>query len=279
MPSSIAAQLVAVNESVRSMPSMTLLQNRLGRVHELQTEAIHGPWSGHHICSNIDAQYWVLPSRRLAEYVAIKEVLAQWTPRTIEVSILATQAAANSLLAANTIGILPERVRQQAAVEPLDCVGTLINTLVALNTTLVRLEPAAVTLVRRLGSLSAALRALTDPVGESLRPLIAQEIQRALDELSDEHRMMIVLADIEELSYQEIANIIGCPIGTVMSRLHRARKHMQSRLIDMATDMGIVDEGKPRKAFNMALKCFIKAFIGPYKRLMRGLIMTFIRAL
>ena len=53
-----AAQLVAVNESVRSMPSMTLLQNRLGRVHELQTEAIHGPWSGHHICSNIDAQYW-----------------------------------------------------------------------------------------------------------------------------------------------------------------------------------------------------------------------------
>ena len=58
VPSSIAAQLVAVNESVRSMPSMTLLQNRLGRVHELQTEAIHGPWSGHHICSNIDAQYW-----------------------------------------------------------------------------------------------------------------------------------------------------------------------------------------------------------------------------
>ena len=42
-------------------------------------------------------------------------------------SILATQAAANSLLAANTIGILPERVRQQAAVEPLDCVGTLVR--------------------------------------------------------------------------------------------------------------------------------------------------------
>ena len=41
----------------------------------------------------------------------------------------------------------------------------------------------------------------------------------------------------------------------------------------------IVDDVKPRKAFNMALKCFIKAFIGPYKRLMRGLIMTFIRAL
>jgi len=102
----------------------------------------------------------------------------------------------------------------------------------------------------------AAMRALTDPVGESLRPLIAQEIQRALDELSDEHRMMIVLADIEELSYQEIANIIGCPIGTVMSRLHRARKHMQSRLIDMATDMGIVDEGKPELAGPISLEAF-----------------------
>jgi len=255
VPTSIAAQLVAVNESVRSMPNLTLLQHRLGHVHELQTEDNDGPWSGHHICSNIDAQYWGVachpdgscpsdrlfcdysacdasgcgrceltecelleaqlqqlraallalePARplellenlgamlkavpplvqtatelqaieielhalpnlpaRVAEYVALKEVLAQWNPRTIEVSILATQAAANSLLAANTIGILPELVRQQAAVEPLDCVGTLINTLLALNATLVRLEPAAVTLVRRLGSLSAALRALPDPV-------------------------------------------------------------------------------------------------------------------
>ena len=88
----------------------------------------------------------------------------------------------------------------------------------------------------------AAMRALTDPVGETLRPIVAREIQAALDELSDEHRLMIVLADIEELSYKEIADIVGCPIGTVMSRLHRARKHMQQKLVATAIDMGIVSE-------------------------------------
>jgi RNA polymerase sigma-70 factor (ECF subfamily) len=88
----------------------------------------------------------------------------------------------------------------------------------------------------------AAMRALTDPIGESMRPILAREIQTALDELSDEHRLMIVLADVEELSYKEIADIVGCPIGTVMSRLHRARKQMQHKLIDTAVNMGIVEE-------------------------------------
>jgi RNA polymerase sigma-70 factor (ECF subfamily) len=88
----------------------------------------------------------------------------------------------------------------------------------------------------------AAMRALTDPVAEAMRPLLAKEIQNALDELSEEHRLMIVLADIEELSYKEISEIVGCPIGTVMSRLHRARKQMQQRLIQTALHMGIVDE-------------------------------------
>lgn len=87
----------------------------------------------------------------------------------------------------------------------------------------------------------AAMRALTDPVGDAMRSLVTQEIQAALDELSDEHRLMIVLADVEELSYKEIADIVGCPVGTVMSRLHRARKQMQLRLVDTAIGMGIVD--------------------------------------
>lgn len=88
----------------------------------------------------------------------------------------------------------------------------------------------------------AAMRALTDPVGEAMRPIVVREIQTALDELSDEHRLMIVLADVEELSYKEIADIVGCPIGTVMSRLHRARKQMQTKLVDTAVQMGIIDE-------------------------------------
>ncbi len=87
----------------------------------------------------------------------------------------------------------------------------------------------------------AAMRALTEPENDAMRSIVSQEIEKALNELSDEHRLMIVLADVEELSYKEIADIVGCPIGTVMSRLHRARKQMQGRLVEQAVEMGIVD--------------------------------------
>lgn len=86
-----------------------------------------------------------------------------------------------------------------------------------------------------------AMRAMHDPDGNALRGMFVAEIQRALDELSDEHRMMILLADLEELSYKEIAESLGCPIGTVMSRLHRARKQLQARLVVQAIELGIID--------------------------------------
>ncbi len=88
----------------------------------------------------------------------------------------------------------------------------------------------------------AAMRTLTDPVSEAHRRIITAEIQEALDSLPEDYRVMIVLADVEELSYKEIAAIVGCPIGTVMSRLHRARKKMQRRLLDQAVQLGIVEE-------------------------------------
>lgn len=88
----------------------------------------------------------------------------------------------------------------------------------------------------------AAMRTLTDPISEAHRRIITAEIQEALDSLPEDYRMMIVLADVEELSYKEIATIVGCPIGTVMSRLHRARKKMQRRLLDQAVQLGIVEE-------------------------------------
>ncbi|MCZ7687185.1 MAG: sigma-70 family RNA polymerase sigma factor [Sandaracinaceae bacterium] len=88
----------------------------------------------------------------------------------------------------------------------------------------------------------AAMRTLTDPVSEAHRRIITAEIQEALDALPEDYRVMILLADVEELSYKEIATIVGCPIGTVMSRLHRARKRMQRRLLDQAVQLGIVEE-------------------------------------
>ena len=89
----------------------------------------------------------------------------------------------------------------------------------------------------------ASMRALTDPVGDAQRRLIAREINRAFEELSDEARAMVLLADVEELSYKEIAEVIGCPIGTVMSRLHRARKQLQGSLQKHAAQLGIIEEG------------------------------------
>jgi RNA polymerase sigma-70 factor (ECF subfamily) len=80
-----------------------------------------------------------------------------------------------------------------------------------------------------------ALRALTDPTGTALRPIVLREIEAALDTLPEEHRMVVLLADLEELSYKEIAEVLGCPIGTVMSRLHRARRALRDRLLEHAT--------------------------------------------
>ncbi len=88
----------------------------------------------------------------------------------------------------------------------------------------------------------AAMRALTDPVGTALQPLVSAEIQRALDTLPEDYRTMILLADLEELSYKEIAEVVGCPIGTVMSRLHRARKQLQGQLYEHARALGIVTD-------------------------------------
>jgi RNA polymerase sigma-70 factor (ECF subfamily) len=86
----------------------------------------------------------------------------------------------------------------------------------------------------------AAMRGLTDAVAVAQEGLLRSEIAKALDNLPDDYRLMIVLADVEELSYKEIADAVNVPIGTVMSRLHRARKMMQKQLIEQAVQMGIV---------------------------------------
>jgi RNA polymerase sigma-70 factor (ECF subfamily) len=79
-----------------------------------------------------------------------------------------------------------------------------------------------------------ALRALTDPTGNALRPLVLRELEAALETLPEDQRTVVLLADVEELSYKEIAEVIGCPIGTVMSRLHRARRALRELLVEQA---------------------------------------------
>ncbi len=87
---------------------------------------------------------------------------------------------------------------------------------------------------------ASTMSAMRDPESTALRPVLEAEIRRALDELPEEFRLAVVLADVEEMSYREIADIMGCPIGTVMSRLHRGRRILKGRLYEHALDMGIV---------------------------------------
>lgn len=65
------------------------------------------------------------------------------------------------------------------------------------------------------------------------RRLLATEIQQALDQLPEDFRLPLILCDVHEFSYQEIADILECPIGTVMSRLFRARKRMKELILNM----------------------------------------------
>lgn len=92
------------------------------------------------------------------------------------------------------------------------------------------------------------MRALRDPSRLADRPLISAEITKALDELPEDYRMVVLLSDVEELAYREIAEILGCPIGTVMSRLHRARKMLRTTLVEQAVALGIVEPKSDSKS-------------------------------
>jgi RNA polymerase sigma-70 factor, ECF subfamily len=67
---------------------------------------------------------------------------------------------------------------------------------------------------------------------EALRRLPSDAIERAFAVLPPDWRLVVLLADVEELSYREIAEIMEIPLGTVMSRLHRAHRRLQERLLD-----------------------------------------------
>ncbi len=70
--------------------------------------------------------------------------------------------------------------------------------------------------------------------------LLGDEVTQALQKLPVDFRTVVILCDIEELTYEEIAEFLNCPIGTVRSRLHRGRKMLQKELLSYARDKGIV---------------------------------------
>jgi RNA polymerase sigma-70 factor (ECF subfamily) len=70
----------------------------------------------------------------------------------------------------------------------------------------------------------------TGPLEAALSSELGEQIQTAIDALPEYHKSVFVLYEIEGLSYKEIADVVGCSIGTVMSRLHYARKKLRTML-------------------------------------------------
>jgi RNA polymerase sigma-70 factor (ECF subfamily) len=75
-----------------------------------------------------------------------------------------------------------------------------------------------------------------------LRRALQIEVRTALDSLSEAHREIIVLRDMEGLTYEQIGHVLGCPVGTVMSRLARARTRLREILSE------VVGKESPREA-------------------------------
>jgi RNA polymerase sigma-70 factor, ECF subfamily len=91
---------------------------------------------------------------------------------------------------------------------------------------------------------SEQFSALKDPEREIVGRLLSDEVVNALDQVPVDFRMVVVLSDIQGFSYKEIAEMIGCPVGTVMSRLFRGRRILQSHLYEYAVREGVIHPPK-----------------------------------
>ena len=74
-----------------------------------------------------------------------------------------------------------------------------------------------------------------------LLELVDDEVKQAIEALPEDFRVTVIMADLQDKSYKEIADAVGCPLGTVMSRLYRGRKLLRERLYGYAKNYGLVD--------------------------------------
>lgn len=81
--------------------------------------------------------------------------------------------------------------------------------------------------------------------GSELLELLDDEVKRAVETLPHDFREAVIMADLEDMSYKEIAEAMDCPLGTVMSRLYRGRKLLRESLYDYAKDLRLVDKRNP----------------------------------
>jgi RNA polymerase sigma-70 factor (ECF subfamily) len=82
-----------------------------------------------------------------------------------------------------------------------------------------------------------------DPEEALMAGVPDETIQTAIAALPEEYRAVVIMALVEEMSYKEIASALSIPLGTVMSRLHRGRRQLQSALLEYARRKGILKQG------------------------------------
>ena len=94
-------------------------------------------------------------------------------------------------------------------------------------------------LYKRMSTLDSALgnRSAEDTMFELFTD---DEVKQALEELPENFRLPVLLADVEGFAYKEIAEMLEIPVGTVMSRLHRGRKQMHKLLYEFASERGLI---------------------------------------
>src|SRR5207249_7951160 len=87
----------------------------------------------------------------------------------------------------------------------------------------------------------------SDPEAEFFTGVLDDDVKKALESLPYDYRMVVILADLEDFSYKEIADILDCPVGTVMSRLYRGRKLLEKTLLKYARHPGYIRGAEPTK--------------------------------
>lgn len=80
------------------------------------------------------------------------------------------------------------------------------------------------------------------PESSLFAKIFDDDVKKAIEELPDDFRVVVILSFLEEFSYQEIADIVGLQLGTVKSRLHRGRKLLQKQLYDYAVKNGYIKD-------------------------------------